>query len=166
VNISLRQLLDSSFADTVTTALSATGVDPSCVRLEITETALLEATRSATADLFALESQGVGIGLDDFGTGYSSLAHLSQYPVRFLKIDRSFVSRVAAHLEDAAIADAVLRMGQSLGLEVIAQGIETAGDLQALRALGCTFGQGFHLAMPSSADDISDLLAHSSATSA
>jgi diguanylate cyclase (GGDEF)-like protein len=159
VNVSCRQLLEGSFADTVASTIAGTGASPAQIRLEITETVLLEAPRVITEELSRLESLGILIGLDDFGTGYSSLTHLSRLPVSFLKLDRSFVAGMALNPGDAAIVEAVVRLGQALGLEVVAEGTETGDQLAALRSLGCDLAQGYYLGKPQEAAEISALLA-------
>jgi len=155
VNVSLQELTEGSFAQTVAKAVAESGIAPGCLRLEITETAMPEVARLTTPELTLLDELGVVIGLDDFGTGYSSLTHLRRFPVRFLKIDRTFVTGLDESRGDQAIVEAVLGLGQSLGLEVVAEGIETAGQLAHVARLGCRLGQGFHLAPPQEAAAIS-----------
>jgi EAL domain-containing protein (putative c-di-GMP-specific phosphodiesterase class I) len=119
---------------------------------------MLEVARLTATELARLDEQGVMIGLDDFGTGYSSLALLRRFPVRFLKIDQTFVTGLDENRGDEAIVEAVLGLGRSLGLEVVAEGIETPGQLSQVARLGCRLGQGFHLARPQAAADISHRL--------
>ncbi len=155
VNVSLQELTEGTFAQAVATAVAEAGVDPGRLRLEITERAMLEVARLTATELARLDEQGVMIGLDDFGTGYSSLALLRRIPVRFLKIDQTFVTGLDENRGDEAIVEAVLGLGRSLGLEVVAEGIETPGQLSQVARLGCRLGQGFHLARPQAAADIS-----------
>ncbi len=158
VNVSLQELTEGTFAQAVATAVAEAGVDPGRLRLEITERAMLEVARLTATELARLDEQGVMIGLDDFGTGYSSLALLRRFPVRFLKIDQTFVTGLDENRGDEAIVEAVLGLGRSLGLEVVAEGIETPGQLSQVARLGCRLGQGFHLARPQAAADISHRL--------
>jgi EAL domain-containing protein (putative c-di-GMP-specific phosphodiesterase class I) len=116
--------------------------------LEITETALIEETTEAKETLEAIAALGVHIALDDFGTGYSSLAHLRQFPVDILKIDRSFVDRVETNDRERQIVAAVTAMAHVLKMNVIAEGIETVGQLTQLSDLGCDYAQGYLLARP------------------
>jgi diguanylate cyclase (GGDEF)-like protein/PAS domain S-box-containing protein len=148
VNLSARQLQYSGIVDEVRAALAAAGLDPQSLVLEITETAIMEHLDAAIALLTELRRLGVRLALDDFGTGYSSLSYLQRLPVDILKIDRSFVAGVARSTEDSALARGILTLGQTLGLETVAEGIETAEQLAALRALGCQLGQGYLFARP------------------
>jgi EAL domain-containing protein (putative c-di-GMP-specific phosphodiesterase class I) len=122
--------------------------------LEVTETLLLDASASATADLLRVREMGVQLGIDDFGTGYSSLSYLKQLPVSFIKVDQSFVSGLDTNTEDAAIVEAVIRLAQALELETVAEGVENAQQLAALRALGCTHGQGYYVSRPMPPEDV------------
>jgi diguanylate cyclase (GGDEF)-like protein len=158
INVSLRQLTTGSFDSALAGALNRSGVDPLEIHLEITETALLQATRSMKDQLVVVSNRGVSVGLDDFGTGYSSLSLLKAFPVRFLKIDQSFTSGLGVDQDDTAITSAVLSLGRHLGLNTIAEGIETPDQLARLRRLGCRFGQGYHLARPQPAARIQQLL--------
>jgi predicted signal transduction protein with EAL and GGDEF domain len=160
VNLSGRQLDDPDLATQLHDAFERTQVPPTALKLEITESTLI-AEPEHTRDVFAAVcAGGVGLHLDDFGTGYSSLSALHRFPVDALKIDRSFVAELAT---DDAGSEVIIRstvaMAHSLGLPVIAEGIETPAQLRRLRALGCEFGQG-HLFSPAlGADDLSALLA-------
>jgi EAL domain-containing protein (putative c-di-GMP-specific phosphodiesterase class I) len=148
VNLSARQLQHPGILDEVQAALAAAGLDPQNLVLEITETAIMEQLDAAITILTELRRLGVRLALDDFGTGYSSLSYLQRLPVDILKIDRSFVSGVAGGTEDSALARAIVTLGQTLGLEVVAEGVETAEQLAALRELGCQLGQGYYFARP------------------
>jgi EAL domain-containing protein (putative c-di-GMP-specific phosphodiesterase class I) len=134
--------------DEVSAALAAAGLDPQSLVLEITETAIMEQLDAAITILTELRRLGVRLALDDFGTGYSSLSYLQRLPVDILKIDRSFVAGVARSTEDSALARGILTLAQTLGLETVAEGIETAEQLAALRELGCQLGQGYFFARP------------------
>jgi diguanylate cyclase (GGDEF)-like protein/PAS domain S-box-containing protein len=148
VNLSARQLQHHGIVDEVHAALAAAGLDPQSLVLEITETAIMEQLDAAITILTELRRLGVRLALDDFGTGYSSLSYLQRLPVDILKIDRSFVAGVAKSTQDSALARGILTLGQTLGLETVAEGIETAEQLAALRELGCQLGQGYYFARP------------------
>jgi EAL domain-containing protein (putative c-di-GMP-specific phosphodiesterase class I) len=148
VNLSARQLQHPGIVDEVNAALAAADLDPQGLVLEITETAIMEQLDAATTILNELRRLGVRLALDDFGTGYSSLSYLQRLPVDILKVDRSFVAGVAGSTEDSALARGILTLGQTLGLETVAEGIETAEQLAALRELGCKLGQGYFFARP------------------
>jgi EAL domain-containing protein (putative c-di-GMP-specific phosphodiesterase class I) len=147
VNVSLRQL-DGNFAATLQECLEQYDLPADALHVEVTESVLLDISKSAGGDLNAMAAQGVCLGIDDFGTGYSSLLYLKRFPVCFLKIDRSFVDGLPHDPEDTAIVEAIVRLGQSLGLAVIAEGVETAEQLAALKALRCTAAQGYYVARP------------------
>jgi Amt family ammonium transporter len=153
VNVSARQLGDPAFPGVVSEILEHTGLAPRCLGLEVTETLLMESGTTALTVMRDLEALGVGLLLDDFGTGVSSLARLKRLPVGTLKIDRSFVSGLGEeHGEDDAIVGAVVAMADRLGLRTVAEGVETAEQLEALRALGCDRIQGFLFSRPLDAD--------------
>ncbi|HNE89988.1 MAG TPA: EAL domain-containing protein [Actinomycetota bacterium] len=155
VNISSRQLLSPTLVDEVQRSLYEAGVPASCLQLEITESAVMTDLAPVLDVLAQLRRLGVSLAVDDFGTGYSSLAYLKRLPVTTLKIDRAFVSGLGG-IEDAfdrPIVDAIIKMAQSLGLDVIAEGVETPGQLDALSDLGGQFAQGFLWARPMTADD-------------
>jgi diguanylate cyclase (GGDEF)-like protein/PAS domain S-box-containing protein len=152
VNVGTRQLVDPGFFDTVSEALAETGVDAESLWLEITETALLADVKSATVALRELRSLGLHLSVDDFGTGYSSLTYLKRFPVESIKVDKSFVAGLGLDSEDSTIVEAVVRLGQSLGLTVVAEGIESPLQLQRLRELGCDRGQGYLFGRPRPAD--------------
>jgi diguanylate cyclase (GGDEF)-like protein/PAS domain S-box-containing protein len=142
VNLSARQVAHRDLAASVAEVLVRTGLDPQHLRLEITETVLVDESASALASLEELNELGVRLVLDDFGTGYSSLAYLNRYPFHALKIDRSFVDTLGAEQEGTAIVEAVIGMARALSLDVIAEGIENDVQLAELRRLECDFGQG------------------------
>ena len=148
VNLSARQLQHPDIVGEVHAALAAAGLDPRSLVLEITETAIMEQLDAAISILTELRRLGVRLALDDFGTGYSSLSYLQRLPADILKIDRSFVAGVAKSADDSALARGILTLGQTLGLETVAEGIETAEQLAALRELGCQLGQGYYFARP------------------
>jgi diguanylate cyclase (GGDEF)-like protein/PAS domain S-box-containing protein len=148
VNVGTRQLVDPGFYDTVTEALAETGIDADSLWLEITETSLLADVKAATVALRELRSLGLHLSVDDFGTGYSSLTYLKRFPVEAIKIDKSFVAGLGLEQEDSMIVEAVVRLGQSLGLNVVAEGIESPLQLSRLRDLGCDRGQGYLFGRP------------------
>jgi diguanylate cyclase (GGDEF)-like protein/PAS domain S-box-containing protein len=148
VNVSGRQLRRTDFVSVVKVALERNDLAPNQLCLEITETALIEETAEARETLEAIAALGVHIALDDFGTGYSSLAHLRQFPVDVLKIDRSFVDRLETNDRERQIVAAVTAMAHVLKMIVIGEGIETPGQLAQLTELGCDHAQGYLLARP------------------
>jgi diguanylate cyclase (GGDEF)-like protein/PAS domain S-box-containing protein len=145
VNLSAKQLQSESIVDDVRTALERSGLPPSALVLEITETAMMTDTDVAVRRLHELKAIGVLLAMDDFGTGYSSLSYLSRFPVDVLKMDRSFLS---PEHEDSNLAAAIISLGTSLKLQVVAEGIERPDQIASLRGLGCELGQGFHFAKP------------------
>ena len=148
INLSAQQLTHPSLLATVSSALAASGADPSLVCFEITETALTTELDTALDRLAALRSIGASIAIDDFGTGYSSLDRLQSLPVQVLKVDRSFVAGVDGSDRRRALLDAILDLSDSLGMRSVAEGVETAGELRCLLAAGCDMAQGYLLARP------------------
>ncbi len=161
VNISAVELRAKDFVAGVRAILTDTGLDPHCLELELTETFLMEGSGSTAAVLQALKDMGVRIALDDFGTGYSSLSFLRRFPIDTLKIDRSFVRDLTTDSDDASIVRAVIGMGESLHLCVIAEGVETREQLAYLRLHDCPEGQGFHFGRPVVAAEFARVLARS-----
>jgi diguanylate cyclase (GGDEF)-like protein/PAS domain S-box-containing protein len=159
VNLSARQVAHRDLPATVEEIIGRTGLDPAHLRLEITESILLEESATAASSLEALNELGVRLVLDDFGTGYSSLAYLNRFPFHALKIDRSFVDALGIEQEPTAIVEAIIGMAGALSLEVIAEGVESEVQLAELQRLGCDYAQGhlFHAAMPER--DVSRLIA-------
>ena len=143
VNLSPRQLTDPDLIHKVSRALAETGVPAGSLHLEITETAVMSSVDASTSKLDALRQLGVHLIIDDFGTGYSSLARLKKLPVTALKVDRSFVDGLGRDSSDLSIVDAIINMADSLGLGVIAEGVETAEQLEILQSLGAMMGQGY-----------------------
>jgi diguanylate cyclase (GGDEF)-like protein/PAS domain S-box-containing protein len=158
VNVSARQLQEPEVADDIKRVVDECGLDPRLLVLEITESVLVQDVEAMAAKLRALTAYGLRVAVDDFGTGYSSLSYLHRFPVHLLKIDKSFTDRVDGGFEDAALARAIVRLGQALHLETVAEGVETASQLAALRELGCTFGQGYYFAKPLETGEVEDLL--------
>ncbi len=157
VNLSVRQFRQQDMAGNVARALAAAGLNPEHLDLEITESILLE-EQSVINTLHELDSMGVEISIDDFGTGYSSLSYLKRLPIDTLKIDRSFVQNIPGDADDAAIALAILAMARSLGIRVVAEGVETAEQLAFLRRHGCDAMQGYFFSKPLPADELGALL--------
>ncbi len=158
VNVSPLQLQRIDIVEEIEAVLAETGFDPADLVLELTETAMFRDTATTIARLQAIRALGVRIAVDDFGTGYSSLGYLRRFPVDFLKIARDFVVSGEADPETWAFAHAIVALGQTLGLRIVAEGIEEPGQLERLRDLGCEFGQGFLFARPVSAEHLARLL--------
>ena len=151
VNLSVKQLQSETIVDDVRNALVSSGLPPSSLVLEITESVMMADTDLAVERLQDLKALGILLAMDDFGTGYSSLSYLSRFPVDILKMDRSFLTK---EHEDSGLAGAIIAMGNSLNLEVVAEGIEFPEQIGSLRDLGCELGQGFLFAKPMSRDDL------------
>ena len=158
VNVSARQLADPEIVHDVARALDLSGLQASLLTLEITETMIVADQAAAGVTLKQLKGLGVRISVDDFGTGYSSLGHLDQFPVDELKIDRSFVARLGSDAEAHGVAIALIRLGRSLQIDVVAEGIELDEQLDQLRAAGCTRGQGYYFWRPLDVAAVEDLL--------
>jgi predicted signal transduction protein with EAL and GGDEF domain len=158
VNVSVVQLHSAQFAHLVHEILFQTGLSPSRLELEITETALVRDRNRALATLRQLKSLGVRIAMDDFGTGYSSLSNLRAFPFDKIKIDGSFIRSVDSNEEAATIVRAVLGLGRGLGLPVLAEGVETAGELAFLAAEYCLEGQGYLLGRPGPIESYEELV--------
>ncbi|KCZ46645.1 EAL domain-containing protein [Hyphomonas sp. CY54-11-8] len=154
VNVSARQLLEQNLVERVAHVLEATGLEAGRLHIEVTETALVQNSRLTEDALVRLKSLGVQIALDDFGTGYSSISHLHKFPVDTIKIDRSFVQDLPAGKKACAIVDAVCRLGTNLGISIVAEGVETAGQTRYLARSGCTLLQGYRFGVPVPARDI------------
>lgn len=158
VNLSGRQLVDTEFPQLVKTVLEESGLPAESLCLELTETALIEDPVSAERCLKDLRILGVRIGVDDFGTGYSSLIYVRRFPVQVLKLDRLFVAGLGESSEDETIAGSVIHLAHELGLEAVAEGVETLDQLHALDSLGCDLAQGFYWSKPRPADEIEGVL--------
>ena len=153
VNVSPHQLRQPNFADIVRRALQTSGLEPRWLELELTEGVLVEDPASARTLLDSLRKDGVHIAVDDFGTGYASLACVRQFPMDTLKIDRQFVRGLPVDAENAAITSAIVALGQSLRLEIVAEGVETEAEEEFLHSLGCYVVQGYRFAHPMNAAD-------------
>ncbi|MEY2447335.1 MAG: hypothetical protein QOH79_811 [Acidimicrobiaceae bacterium] len=158
VNLSPRQFMQTRLVEEVRDILATTGVDPSQICLEITESLAMSDVEWVAGVLLELKSLGVRVAIDDFGTGYSSLGYLKQFPVDVVKIDRSFVSGLATSAVDAAIVAAVIGLADAVGMTTVAEGVETSDQLERLRSLGCKTVQGYHLARPMPASAMESLL--------
>ena len=154
VNVSAREIQQPGFAHAVQETLTEAGIDPTRLIVEITETALLKATPSTISTLAVLRDLGVRIVIDDFGTGYFSLSHLRQFPVDALKIAREFVQAPESDSRSSVLAGTIVALSKSLGIETVAEGIETASQAERMRSLGCTYGQGFFFAAPLSPSEV------------
>jgi diguanylate cyclase (GGDEF)-like protein len=159
VNVSLRHFAEADMAALVNKTLVATGVDASSLKIEITESDMMQNPEAVTEVLKQIESLRIQTCLDDFGTGYSSLSYLHQLPITFLKIDQSFVRRLGADDDALAIVKTIIVLAHQLGRQVIAEGVETAEHLTILRSLGCEYGQGYFFAKPLPVADVASLLA-------
>ena len=158
VNITARHLADVGFTDSIIASLDAKGLPRSYLQVEVTERVLMEASNSAMTGLTALRKAGIQVGLDDFGTGYSSISFLRNFPLDFVKIDRSFIEGLASTPSGEAIVSAVVGLSHALGLVVVAEGVETRGQLDFMNALGCDRAQGFLFARPGEADSTDELI--------
>jgi len=159
VNVSGRQIHQAGFADEVAEVLASTGLDASRLTLELTESVLMQDVEVTAATLGELKALGVRLAIDDFGTGYSSLSYLRRFPIDELKIDRSFVATVNVGPDQSALVRSILKLGDTLHLETVAEGIEEADQLHELQGLGADLGQGFYFAKPLTSEAISTLLA-------
>ena len=161
VNVSARQLERTEFVDEVRGVLGRTGMNPYDLTLEITETALMREPDTTARLLSQLKALGIRIAVDDFGTGYSSLAYLRQFPVDSLKIDRTFITGLAISSEAQALAHTLIQLGQALGLQTLAEGVEDDDQVRELQREGCDLAQGFLFSRPLTADRLESFLRHS-----
>lgn len=159
VNVSVRQFSEPDLFDQIWGALEASGLPPTALRVEITETVLMANPEVALPVLERLRALGIGLKLDDFGAGYSSLSYLHRFPFDTLKIDRSFVSRLGAGGDTAVIVRAIIKLAQSLNMKVVAEGVETGEQATLLRELGCHYGQGYGFSRPVELKRLRQLLA-------
>jgi diguanylate cyclase (GGDEF)-like protein/PAS domain S-box-containing protein len=166
VNVSANQLARPSFVERLRGLIDETGIDPALVELEVTERVIVAGAGDASDALDQVAALGVGIAIDDFGTGYSGLAYLKRLPIDTVKIDQSFVRDLTVDPDDAAIVTAILAMSRSLGVDVVAEGVETEAQLAHLKRLECHRGQGYLLARPMSAAAASALLSATPAVTA
>jgi EAL domain-containing protein (putative c-di-GMP-specific phosphodiesterase class I) len=158
VNLSARQVAQPDLLDLIKAALEKSKLDPHYLKLEITESVVMENAEAAAQMFKQLRALGVQLSIDDFGTGYSSLSYLHRFPLNYLKIDRSFVSRMTTD-DDNAIVKTISTLAHNLGMEVIAEGIETKDQYEQLKRLGCEYGQGFLFSVPLDIEGVARLLA-------
>ncbi len=153
VNLSAVQLASDGIVDVVRAALRDSGLRPSQLTLEVTESVLVEDLEAVSARLVQLRTAGVLVAIDDFGTGYSSLAYLRRLPVDTVKIDRSFIGDLALGGSATTLVASIVELARSLGLDVVAEGVETDQQAQLLRELNCTYAQGYLYARPAPAEE-------------
>jgi diguanylate cyclase (GGDEF)-like protein len=158
VNLSLRQLTDDNLIDDIRTALNDSGMAPNLLELEITESMVMHNPVRIIAVLTKIKTLGVRLAIDDFGTGYSSLAQIKHFPIDTLKVDRSFIRNVPQDVEDKAITEAIIAMGRTLSLTVIAEGVETIEQMNFLKDRSCDEMQGFYFSKPIIPEQFADLL--------
>jgi EAL domain-containing protein (putative c-di-GMP-specific phosphodiesterase class I) len=164
VNISSRQLNQANFVEQVRTLLTETGANPALLKLEITESVILENVDDTIAKMYAIKELGVNFSMDDFGTGYSSLSYLQKLPLEQLKIDQSFVKNMTSNKQDSAIVRTILALGKHLDLNIIAEGVETEVQHGYLTNFGCLVFQGYLFGKPMSADSFKQSLLSSNAS--
>jgi EAL domain-containing protein (putative c-di-GMP-specific phosphodiesterase class I) len=158
VNISAMEFRDEHFLDGVFAILKETGLDARSLELELTESVLMKRAESTATVLKTLRASGVQLAVDDFGTGYSSLSYLRKFPIDALKIDQSFVRQITTVPDETTIVTAVISMGRSLKLRVVAEGVETREELEFLQAHQCEEAQGFYFSRPVFAQQFAELL--------
>ncbi len=166
VNVSIRQLKDDDFPEHVANILERTALEPGLLILEITEGLLADDPEALVGRLQALKQLGVWIAIDDFGTGYSALSHLRQFPVDVLKIDKSFIEQLNGDAQNVNLVRGIINLGQSLEVDVIAEGIEQPQQADQLRALRATLGQGFLYSEPTTPAAILNLVQQAAASDA
>jgi diguanylate cyclase (GGDEF)-like protein/PAS domain S-box-containing protein len=160
VNLSTKQFLQPELIEQIGGVLAATGLPPGCLKLEITESMIMGDPYSAAATLSQIKALDIHLGIDDFGTGYSSLSYLHRFPLDTLKVDRSFVSQMEVDKENKEIVRTVITLAHNLGLDVVAEGVETAEQWKVLEELGCEYGQGFFFSRPVPAKAAEAMLAN------
>jgi len=158
VNVSPVELRAGEFVANVLAILAETSLDPRYLELELTESALMQDSKSTAITLRALRDMGIHLALDDFGLGYSSLSYLKRFPIEALKIDQSFVRDLTTDADDASIVSAVIGMGENLRMQVVAEGVETLEQLEFLREHRCPVGQGYYFSRPLVAEDLTGML--------
>jgi EAL domain-containing protein (putative c-di-GMP-specific phosphodiesterase class I) len=158
VNLSARQFLEKNLASSVFGILEITGLSPTCLEIEVTESLLMKNVDQAVGTMRELRELGIMVSIDDFGTGYSSLSYLKSFPVDVLKIDQSFVRDIMAHPDHAAIVGGIIHLAHSLRLKVIAEGVETEKQLEFLRSRACDEIQGNLFSVPLPAGEFEQIL--------
>jgi EAL domain-containing protein (putative c-di-GMP-specific phosphodiesterase class I) len=159
VNLSGRQLQEPNLPNVIADALDKSGLPAELLVLELTESMLMDESDELIATLRMIKALGVQLAIDDFGTGYSSLSYLHRFPVDILKVDRAFVARIVGRNDEDGLAATIVRLGQSMQLKIIAEGIEDYDQLSALQNMGCHYGQGFYFARPYESRQIDVMLA-------
>ena len=159
VNLSARQFAQLDLIDRIDQILTETQLNPECLKLEITESAIMDNVNFAAVILQKLRERSIGLSIDDFGTGYSSLSYMHSFPVSSLKIDRSFVQRLDGNPENLGLIPAIISIAKTMGMSAIAEGIETTQQLNQLKTLGCDFGQGYLFSKPVEAQRATELIA-------
>ena len=158
VNLSKRELRDPRLVDNIRSVLAHTALRPACLKIEITESAVME-TGDSREVLTRIKALGVQLQMDDFGTGYSSLSGLHRFPLDGLKIDQAFIRNVSERRDYAAVVHAIITLARNLNMQVVAEGVETADQVALLQGLDCTQAQGYHFARPQDAKSAEALLA-------
>jgi EAL domain-containing protein (putative c-di-GMP-specific phosphodiesterase class I) len=158
VNVSASQFRQGNLLALIQEAVNEAGLDPRCLELELTESAVMTNPEESASILESLSNMGVLVSVDDFGTGYSSMSYLRRFPIDKLKIDRGFVKDLMTRADDASIVQAIISLAHSLRLKVVAEGVETPEQLHSLKSMGCDQYQGFHFSPPLSATDMSALV--------
>ncbi|HEY9836115.1 MAG TPA: EAL domain-containing protein, partial [Vampirovibrionales bacterium] len=158
VNLSGKQFAQPNLIEVIKRTLDQTHLDPTCLKLEITESVVMDEVELAIEMLSQMKALNVKLGIDDFGTGYSSLSYLHRFPTDTLKVDRSFVTRMVEGNQNSAIVKTIIALAHNLNMDVIAEGVETPEQLAQLRSLGCECGQGYFFAKPLPAAQIEALL--------
>jgi EAL domain-containing protein (putative c-di-GMP-specific phosphodiesterase class I) len=159
INLSAKQFITNDLVERIVQVLNDTGLDPRCLKVEVTESLIMQDMEFARSVLHQLKNLGLQLALDDFGTGYSSLSYLQSFPIDTLKIDQSFVGRMDGNGDNSAIVATIISLAHNLGLDVVAEGVETAEQLQLLESLGCEYAQGFYFGVPMKAEAIESMLA-------
>lgn len=164
VNLSSRQFRNESLINTVRSALAESRLEPRYLEMELTESLLVDNTEKAISLMHALKELGIALSIDDFGTGYSSLSYLKRFPIDCLKIDRSFITDLASNTKDAAIVEAISALAHSLGIGLVAEGVEDNNQAQLLQGYGCTELQGYFYSRPIDADRLAEVITRLSAS--
>ena len=159
VNLAGRQFTEPDLVEQIAAVLAETGLDTASLKLEVTETVLMEHVDAATVVLEKLNTMGIRLLMDDFGTGYSSLSYLHRFPIKTLKIDGSFVCRMDVDRKNADIIQTIVTLAHTLNMDIIAEGVENARQLELLRALKVEYGQGYHFGKPLDAEAAEAMIA-------
>ena len=159
VNLSAKHYSEPNLVEEIENLLCVNGLDASCLKLEITESALMDNKEDVSKTLAQLDKLHIQLAMDDFGTGYSSLSYLHQLPIKTLKIDRSFISKLGLKSESRKIVQTIVALGRNLGMEVTAEGVESTRQMIELQAFDCTYAQGYLFSRPLTGNDATALLA-------